>query len=194
MLTNQPLNEIFENRDAAPRISKWALKLSQYVVDFERRSAIKSQVLADFIADWTESNRYGTEPMQDEYWTIHCDGAWGLQGVGIATVIMSPSRIKLRYAARLEFIRHTDKCINNIAEYEAVLLALKKLRALGIRRCKIKTDSKVVANQIDKNYIAREPQLKKYLLIVRGQEKYFKGFTIEFSERGKIAKPMNWRR
>ena len=63
VLTNQPLNEIFENRDAAPRISKWALELSQYVVDFKRRSAIKSRVLADFIVDWTESNQYGMEPV-----------------------------------------------------------------------------------------------------------------------------------
>jgi hypothetical protein len=30
------------------------MELSQYVVEFEKRSAIKSQVLADFIAKWTE--------------------------------------------------------------------------------------------------------------------------------------------
>jgi hypothetical protein len=28
-------------------------ELSEYIVDFERRSAIKSQVLADFVVDWT---------------------------------------------------------------------------------------------------------------------------------------------
>jgi hypothetical protein len=51
VLTNQPLNDIFDNRDSSGRIGKWAMKLSEHVIDFEKRSAIKSQVLADFIAD-----------------------------------------------------------------------------------------------------------------------------------------------
>jgi hypothetical protein len=53
-LTNQPLNDIFRNRDYSGRIGKWAMELSEHVVDFENRSAIKSQVVADFIAGWTE--------------------------------------------------------------------------------------------------------------------------------------------
>jgi hypothetical protein len=46
-LTNQPLNNIFSNRDSSRRINKWAMELSEYVIDFEKRSTIKSQVLAD---------------------------------------------------------------------------------------------------------------------------------------------------
>jgi hypothetical protein len=30
------------------------MELSEYVVDFEKRSAIKSQVLTEFVAEWTE--------------------------------------------------------------------------------------------------------------------------------------------
>jgi hypothetical protein len=30
------------------------MELSEHVIDFEKRSAIKSQVLVDFIADWME--------------------------------------------------------------------------------------------------------------------------------------------
>jgi hypothetical protein len=52
--TNQPLNDIFGNRDSFGRISKWVAELSEHVVDFEKRSATKSQILADFVADWTE--------------------------------------------------------------------------------------------------------------------------------------------
>jgi hypothetical protein len=48
--TSQPLNDIFENRDSFGRISKWAMVLSEHVVDFEKRNAIKSQILADFVA------------------------------------------------------------------------------------------------------------------------------------------------
>jgi hypothetical protein len=42
VLTNQPLNDIFGNRDCSSRIGKWAMELSEHVVDFEKRSAIKS--------------------------------------------------------------------------------------------------------------------------------------------------------
>jgi hypothetical protein len=54
VLTNQYLNDIFGNRDSSGRISKWALELSEHVVDFQRHSAIKSQILADFVAEWME--------------------------------------------------------------------------------------------------------------------------------------------
>jgi hypothetical protein len=42
VLTNQPLNDIFGNHDSSCRIAKWAIELSEYVIDFEKRSAIKS--------------------------------------------------------------------------------------------------------------------------------------------------------
>jgi hypothetical protein len=48
---NQPLNDIFGNCDSLGRIGKWAMKLLEHVIDFEKRSAIKSQVLAGFITD-----------------------------------------------------------------------------------------------------------------------------------------------
>jgi hypothetical protein len=41
-LTNQLLNKIFGNRDSSDRISKWAMELSDYVVDFKKRNTIKS--------------------------------------------------------------------------------------------------------------------------------------------------------
>jgi hypothetical protein len=50
VLTNQPLNDIFSNRDSSGRISKWAMELSEYVIDLKKCGAIKSQVLDDFVA------------------------------------------------------------------------------------------------------------------------------------------------
>jgi hypothetical protein len=58
VLTNQSLNDIFGNQDCSSGIGMWAMELSEHVVDFEKRSAIKSQVLADFITDWTEPSSY----------------------------------------------------------------------------------------------------------------------------------------
>jgi hypothetical protein len=55
---NQPLNDIFGNHDSLGIIGKWAMELSEHVIDFEKRSAIKSQVIAYFIADWIEPLSY----------------------------------------------------------------------------------------------------------------------------------------
>jgi len=118
---------LFQNNEAIGRIGKWAAKINEYAVDFEHRSTIKSQVLADFIADWTPSAFNTTLQLEEPVWTAHCDGAWGASGAGIAAILTPPNGPKLRYVARLQF-----PTTNNIAEFEAVLLGLRKLRALGI--------------------------------------------------------------
>ena len=53
VVTSQPIHDLFHNREASARISKWDAELSEFYIDFERRTAIKSQVLTDFIAEWT---------------------------------------------------------------------------------------------------------------------------------------------
>jgi hypothetical protein len=98
---NQPLNDIFGNHDSSGRIGKWAMELSEHVIDFEKRSAIKSQVLADFIADWTKPSSYTEGTFVDTPWQVYCDRAWGVSGAGAAAILKSPSGIKLRYAAQL---------------------------------------------------------------------------------------------
>jgi ribonuclease HI len=70
-------------------------------------------------------------------------------------------------------------CINNIAEYEALLLGLRKLKAMGIRRAILKTDSKVISGHIDKSSKARDPKLEKYLDIVQRLEASFEGLSVK---------------
>jgi hypothetical protein len=77
VLTNQPLNDIFGNRDSSGRISKWAMELSEHVVYFEKCNAIKSQILADFMAEWTEPSSSIEGVVPESPWLIYCDGAWG---------------------------------------------------------------------------------------------------------------------
>jgi ribonuclease HI len=93
-------------------------------------------------------------PIPESPWLVYCNGAWGAVGARAVAVLISPSGIKLRYVARLQFNNEEDKCTNNIAEYEAILLGLHKLRAIGDQRCTLCTDSKVVTGQIEKECIA----------------------------------------
>jgi ribonuclease HI len=114
-----------------------------------------------------------------EAWTVFCDSSWGTFGAGAAAVLVAPSKVRTCYAARLDF-----SCIYNIAEYEALMLGLWKLRAMGIRRAILKTNSQVISSHIDKSSKARDPKLEKYLDTVRRLEASFKGFSVKNIPRG----------
>jgi ribonuclease HI len=167
------------NREATGRIGKWAAELNEFCIDYVHRSSIQSQALADFIADWMLEAQEEETNKDAEAWTMFCDGSWGAFGAGAAAVLVSPSKVKTCYAARLDF-----SCTNNIAEYEALLLGLRKLKAMGVRRAILKTDSHVISGHIDKSYKARDPKLEKYLDKVRRIEASFEGFSVKNIPRG----------
>jgi ribonuclease HI len=183
VLMDQPLNDLFINKEASSRIDKWATELSEHTMDFGKRSAIKSQVLADFIVDWTSPSSVTTDEELVPVWEIRCDRAWGRKGAGIAAIITSPTGIKLRYAARLDYKDPSNRCTNNTTEYEALLLGLRKVRALGASNFLVKCDAKVIKDHMEKESEAREPDLVKYLAEVRKMERHFQGFTIEHLPR-----------
>jgi ribonuclease HI len=167
------------NREATRRIGKWAAELNEFNIDYVHRSSIQSQALADFIADWTPGAQEEEANKDVEAWTVFCDGSWGTIGVGAVAVLFAPSKVRTCYAIRLDF-----SCTNNIAEYEALLLGLRKLKAMGIRRVILKTDSQVISGHIDKSCKARDPKLEKYLDTVRRLEASFEGFSIKNIPRG----------
>jgi len=108
---------------------------------------------------------------------VHCDGAWCIDGAGIAAIIESPSGAKTRYAARLSF-GNIESSTNNTTEYEALLMGLRKMNALGHQNFIVRTNSKVVRDHIEKDSEARKPELIEYLDAVRAMEKHFKGYDI----------------
>ena len=54
VITSYPLGEVIHNRNVVGSISKWALELMGHDIRYVPRTAIKSQALADFIAEWTK--------------------------------------------------------------------------------------------------------------------------------------------
>ena len=81
---------MFEYREASGRIGKWATQLAAYAIDFISRSAIKSQVLVDFIADWTPAAPSQDPPMIEAIWQLECDGAYCKNGSGASAVLTAP--------------------------------------------------------------------------------------------------------
>jgi ribonuclease HI len=160
--SSQLLKDIMRNREATGRIAKWAAELNEFSIDYVHRSSIQSPALADFIADWTPGAHEEETNKDVEAWTVFCDGSWGTFGAGVTAVLVVPSKVRTCYAARLDF-----SCTNNIAEYEALLLGLRKLKAMGIRRAILKTDYQVISGHVDKSSKARDLKLEKYLDTVR---------------------------
>ena len=89
-------------------------------------------------------------------------------GAGASTVLVAPSGLCTKYAARLEF-----KTTNNIVEYEGLILGLNKAKAFGAKTVLAKTDSQVMSGQVEKEYVAREPELAKYLATIWPLERRF---------------------
>ena len=64
--------------------------------------AIKSQVLADFIMEWTEV-QMPPAVVDQEYWTMYFDGLLMKKGVEVGLVFVSPLRVRMRYMVHLHF-------------------------------------------------------------------------------------------
>jgi hypothetical protein len=81
VVSKAPLSTIINNSDAIGRVAKWGIELSAFDINYQARTAIKSQVLADFFADWTEALE-GTLVPEPEPWVMHFDGSKQHQGSG----------------------------------------------------------------------------------------------------------------
>ena len=61
VLTDQPLKKAMSSPEAAGRMALWAIELSEFDVWYRPRTAMKGQVVADFIAEYTQPGDEGAE-------------------------------------------------------------------------------------------------------------------------------------
>ena len=54
VVSSFPLGEIARNREAEGKIAKWSVELMGETLTYAPCKAIKSQILADFVAEWTD--------------------------------------------------------------------------------------------------------------------------------------------
>src|SRR4051812_13766198 len=80
VVSDSPLSEILNNRDATSQVAKWAIELLHFDINFEAKKAIKSQALDDFMTEWLEQQ----QPIQVHlaHWTMFFDGSKMLNGSG----------------------------------------------------------------------------------------------------------------
>jgi ribonuclease HI len=143
VVNEAPLSNILNNPSATGRVSLWGIELSPLDITYEKRKAIKSQVLPDFIAEWLELQNTGP-PDLSSVWTMYFDGSKRVQGAGAGVVLISPQGDKLKYVLRMSF----PQASNNEAKYEALLHGMKMAKACRATRLKIFGDSNLVVQQV----------------------------------------------
>jgi hypothetical protein len=90
VVSSFPLGEIIQCREASGRIAKWAVEIMGETISFAPRKAIKSQVLADCVAEWVDT-QLPAAPIQPELWTMFFDGSLMKTGAGAACSSSRPS-------------------------------------------------------------------------------------------------------
>ena len=147
---------------------KWAIELLPLDIKFEAKKAIKSQAIADFLAEWIEQQL--PAQIHSEQWTMLFDGSKMLNGSGAGVVLVSPRGDKLSYVLQIHF-----DSSNNEAEHEALLYGLRMAISLGVYRLMVYGDSDLVVNQVMKEWDVRSPAMTGYCNAVRKLEKKFEG-------------------
>ncbi|GKB63999.1 reverse transcriptase domain-containing protein [Tanacetum coccineum] len=131
------------------KLAKYAVELGAYNITYISRTAVKGQVLSDFINEVL----VGAKKLEicslagegdPKGWTLYTDGASSLKGVGAGLVLIDPSGTEYTYAIRLTF-----PSTNSKAEYEALLAKLRIDRKIKVQALDVKVDSKLVACQMN---------------------------------------------
>jgi len=134
VLTDKPLRRAMSSPKTAGRMALWAVKLNEFDIRYRPQTAIKGQVVADFIAEFTLMEGQGAEVVPQ--WSVHTDESSNKQAGGAGVVLYSPEGGKIECMIRRDF-----PTTNNEAEYEALVAGLDLARTEGTENKVIYYDS-----------------------------------------------------
>jgi ribonuclease HI len=177
VVSSFPLGEIIRNLDVAGRIAKWLVELMGETLTYAPRKAIKSQILAVFVTEWTDT-QLPLPQIQTECWTFYFDGSVMKTGAGAGLLFVSPLGEHMRYAVRLHF-----PASNNMEECEALLCGLRITVETGIKRLDVRGDSQLVIDQVMKNASCHDDKIKAYCKAVWALEDKFYGIELNHVPR-----------
>ena len=165
-----PMKQVLHKPEVSGRLMKWAIELSEFDIIYKPKTAIKGQVLADFVLEFTPAEpAQNAQAMNDlPIWKLSVDGASNAQGSGAVLILTSPEGIDIEYALRFGF-----QASNNEAEYEAVIAGLNLAYSLEVDQLEVCSDSQLVVRQIEDTYEAKSRSMILYLPKVRDLLKKF---------------------
>nr|GEW13053.1 reverse transcriptase domain-containing protein [Tanacetum cinerariifolium] len=152
-----------------------------------KRTSVKGQILADFIVERPEDDTSDTSTEDREElpdpWILFKDGSSCIDGFEASLIITNPKGMEFTYALRFRL-----NATNNEVEYETLIAGLQIAGQMGVQNLQVNVDSKLVANQINGVYIAKESSMIKYLEKVKNLASTFKEFFIKQIPRGENKK------
>ena len=159
-----PMNQVLHKPETSGSLMKWTIDLSEFDIRYKPKIAIKGQVLADFVMEFTSAKlAEDTQTMPDlPVWKLSIDGAANAQGSGARLILTSPEGIYIEYALRFGF-----RASNNEAEYEAVIAGLNFAHSMEVDQLEVCSDSQLVIKQIKETYEAKGEKMVLYLKKVR---------------------------
>ena len=111
---------------------------------------------------------------------VYIDGASrgnpGPAGVGVVFVNGDAQPIR-------QFNAYVGETTNNVAEYLALIYGMQEALQCGLRTLRVKTDSELLARQINGQYRVRDPQLRLFHDLAKHLAQAFRGFSIEHVPR-----------
>ena len=141
ILTEHPMKQILHKLETSGRLVKWAIELSEFDIRYKPRTAIKGQVLADFIMEFTSTEPTEIAQLASDLliWRLFIDGATNAQGSGAGFILTSPDGIDVEYALRFGF-----QASNKEVEYEAIIVGLNLTHSMEANQLKVCSDSQLV--------------------------------------------------
>ncbi|GJW88903.1 reverse transcriptase domain-containing protein [Tanacetum coccineum] len=187
VITDQPIKQMLSNSEVTGRLLKWSFELEEHDIQYRPRTSVKGQILADFIVERPEDNledtlMEGAEELPDP-WTLFTDGSSCADGSGAGLILTNPEGMEFTYALRFRF-----DATNNEAEYEALIAGLKIAEQMGVENLQANVDSRLVANQVNGTYVAKETDMIRYLEKVKMLTSSFKAFSIKQVPRSENKK------
>jgi ribonuclease HI len=168
---------VLVRRKLARKIAKWLVELMGKTLTYAPRKAIKSQILADFVVEWMDT-QLPPPQIQTECWTLYFNGSVMKTGAGAGLLFISPLGEHMRYAVRLHFLAS-----NNMAEYETLLCGLRIAIETGIKRLDVRGDSQLMIDQVMKNASCHNDKMEAYCNVVRALEDKFYGIELNHVPR-----------
>ncbi|GJU44537.1 reverse transcriptase domain-containing protein [Tanacetum coccineum] len=187
VITDQPIKQLLSKSEISGRMLKWKFELEGYDIQYRPRTSIKGQILADFIVerpDEESPDELMAEPEElPEPWTLFTDGSSCIDGSGAGLILTNLEGVEFTYAMRFRF-----EATNNEAEYEALIAGLRIAEQMGIKNLQANVDSRLVANQVNGSYVAKESGMVQYLEKVKMLVSNFKEFSIKQVPRSENKK------
>ena len=101
VLIAKSLRRAMSNPEAAGRMMIWVIKLSEFNVQYHLRTAMKEQMVVDFIAEFT--NIEGQGARKHPQWSIHMDRSFNGRTGGASTPLPKRGRDRVHGFSRLPY-------------------------------------------------------------------------------------------